>query len=184
MSLPVGLLLLLLPLVSAQSFQWGPCPSPSVQSNFTLQQYLGRWYEIEKLHPFMYQSGKCIEANFVAKSDGGARVRFTQTVNNKVETMEGVVDQDIEEPAKLGISYHYLFPKKYWWVLATDYSTVAAVYYCHDFLQLFHMDFAWITGRTRSLPPDVVQEAKKVFLTNKIDISNMIAADQTGCEDE
>lgn len=34
----VYLLLLLLPLVSAQTYRWGPCPTPKVQPNFNLQQ--------------------------------------------------------------------------------------------------------------------------------------------------
>ncbi|CAG5867004.1 unnamed protein product [Menidia menidia] len=34
----VQLLLLLLPLASAQTFGWGPCPDPQVQDNFSLEQ--------------------------------------------------------------------------------------------------------------------------------------------------
>lgn len=32
------LLVLLLPLVSAQTYHWGPCPNPGVQPGFNLQQ--------------------------------------------------------------------------------------------------------------------------------------------------
>lgn len=32
------LLLLLVPLVSSQTYHWGPCPTPKVQPNFNLQQ--------------------------------------------------------------------------------------------------------------------------------------------------
>ena len=101
------LLLLLLPLVSAQTYHWGPCPTPKVQPNFNLQQvthtythtqpmyymhyamkhtglitplcrqYLGRWYEIEKL-PASFERGKCIEANYGIRSDGTIRVLNSQ----------------------------------------------------------------------------------------------------------
>lgn len=34
---PIYLLVLLLPLISAQTYRWGPCPSPQVQPSFNLQ---------------------------------------------------------------------------------------------------------------------------------------------------
>ena len=99
----VYLLLLLLPLVSAQTYHWGPCPTPKVQPNFDLQrvnttspphththictvyilmgalceQYLGRWYEIEKL-PASFERGKCIEANYAVRKDGTIEVLNVQ----------------------------------------------------------------------------------------------------------
>ncbi|MEQ2296762.1 hypothetical protein AMECASPLE_027877, partial [Ameca splendens] len=34
-------ILLLLPLISAQSFHYGSCPTPAVQPDFDLQEYMG-----------------------------------------------------------------------------------------------------------------------------------------------
>lgn len=91
-------LLLVLPLVSAQTYHWGPCPTPKVQPGFNLQQveskslgghqvsvlmmasgqqYLGRWYEIAKL-PASFARGKCIEANYSFRKDGTIRVLNSQ----------------------------------------------------------------------------------------------------------
>uniref|UniRef100_A0A667X730 Apolipoprotein D n=1 Tax=Myripristis murdjan TaxID=586833 RepID=A0A667X730_9TELE len=165
---PACLLLLVLPLASAISFNWGPCPSPSVQANFTFQ----RWYKIESL-PTYLATYKCVEANFLVDI-------FVSKIDDAVEVTEGSVHQDIGEPAKLQISYYYCKPSP-WWVLATDYTSVAAIYSCTSFLNYFHLEYVWIAGRTRSLPPEVVQEAKMVFQRNNIDVSKLVPADQTGC---
>uniref|UniRef100_A0A667X6T5 Apolipoprotein D n=1 Tax=Myripristis murdjan TaxID=586833 RepID=A0A667X6T5_9TELE len=176
---PACLLLLVLPLASAINFNWGPCPSPSVQANFTFQRFMGKWYEIESL-PNPLETSQCVEANFLVDVYGKAVVIFTSTVDNRVEKIEGSVHQDIGEPAKLQISHYYCEPSP-WWVLATDYTNVAAIYSCTSILNYFHLESIWIASRTRSLPPEVVQEAKMVFQRNNIDVSKLVPADQTGC---
>ncbi|XP_034428900.1 apolipoprotein Db isoform X2 [Hippoglossus hippoglossus] len=101
------LLLLLLPLVAAQTFHWGPCNTPKVQPSFNLQQYLGRWYEIEKL-PASFERGKCIEANYSLRKDGTIRVLNSQFDQGKRRTGEGTaVVRDLTEAAKLGVSFSY-----------------------------------------------------------------------------
>ncbi|KAM4605959.1 uncharacterized protein ACJ7VT_016228 [Polymixia lowei] len=181
---PVCLVFLVLPVVSAQSFHWGSCPTVSLQSNFSLEQYLGKWYEIEHI-PVMYENGKCRDANFVRKNDGVARVLFSETVDNKVEVTKGSVYQDAEDPAMMEISYYYLvWLKCPWWVLYTDYSTVSVVYSCESIFNLFYMEYSWIISRTRLLTPDVLKKARQVLVREKIDISSMMSSDQTGCVDK
>ncbi|GAA6086077.1 apolipoprotein Db [Tachysurus ichikawai] len=68
------------------------------------------------------------------------------------------------------------------WVLSTDYDSVALLYSCSDVLRLFHVDYAWILSRSRSLPPETVYHAKEVFSLDNIDISRMVPTDQHGCE--
>ncbi|XP_056155688.1 LOW QUALITY PROTEIN: apolipoprotein Db [Lampris incognitus] len=177
------LLLVLLPLVSAQTYHWGPCPDPKVQPNFNLQQYLGKWYEIEKL-PASFERGKCIEANYAFRSDGTIRVLNSQFYKDKFRTVEGTaVVQDPSQPAKLGVSFSYFTPYSPYWVMSTDYTSLAVVYSCTDILRLFHVDYAWILGRSRRLPLQTVQYAKRLFAKEGIDIFRMKATDQTGCKD-
>ncbi|XP_029384865.1 apolipoprotein Db [Echeneis naucrates] len=180
---PVYLLLLLLPLVSAQTYRWGPCPTPNVQPNFNVQQYLGRWYEIEKL-PASFEKGKCIEANYAMRSDGTIRVLNSQFYKDKVMEVEGTaVVQDPREPAKLGVSFSYFTPYSPYWVLTTNYTSLSVVYSCTDVLRLFHIEFAWILGRSRFLPPETVRYAKNLLTSEGIDLVRMTATDQTGCKD-
>ncbi|KAJ4925433.1 hypothetical protein JOQ06_018164 [Pogonophryne albipinna] len=158
----VYLLLLLLPLVSAQTYHWGPCPDPKVQPNFNLQQYLGKWYEIEKL-PASFERGKCIEANYAVRKD-------TDSIKTR-------------EPAKLGVGFSYFAPYGSYWVVTTDYTSMTVVYSCTDILRLFHFDYAWILGRSRFLPAQTVRNAKDLLIQEGIDLSKMKATDQTGCKD-
>ncbi|CAJ1082676.1 hypothetical protein LDENG_00286010 [Xyrichtys novacula] len=147
----VYLLLLLLPLVSAQTFRWGPCPNPKVQPSFNIQQYLGRWYEIAKL-PANFERGKCIEANYAVREDGTIRVYNTQLYKGKKRAAEGTaVIPDMREPAQLGVSFSYFTPYSPYWILTTDYTGLSVVYSCTDIFRIFHIEFAWILGRSRFL---------------------------------
>lgn len=181
--LPVFSLLLLLPVVSAQTYGWGPCPTPRVQPNFSLQEYLGTWYEIERL-PASFERGKCIQANYSVRSDGTIRVLNSQTVKDKVGSIEGTaVVQDPKEPAKLGVSFSYFTPYSPYWVLSTDYVSGAVVYSCTDILRVFHVEYAWILGRSRFLPVATVDHGRELLLQEHVDITNLKATDQTGCTD-
>ncbi|KAG7231240.1 hypothetical protein INR49_012071 [Caranx melampygus] len=145
------LLLLLLPLVAAQTYHWGPCPTPKVQPNFNLEQYLGRWYEIEKL-PASFERGKCIEANYSIRKDGTIRVLNSQ-----------------------------FYP---YWVLTTDYSSLSVVYSCTDILRIFHIEYAWILGRSRFLPPETVRYAKNLLTSEGIDLFRMTVTLDGGLVDQ
>ncbi|KAM8730906.1 apolipoprotein Db [Acanthopagrus schlegelii] len=182
-SVSLLLLLPLLPLVSAQTYRWGPCPTPQVQPNFNLQQYLGRWYEIAKL-PASFERGKCIEANYAVRKDGSIQVLNSQFYKDKVRTAEGTaVIHDPREAAKLGVSFSYFTPYGPYWVLTTDYTSLSVVYSCTDILRLFHIEFAWILGRSRFLPPETVSYAKELLMNEGIDLFRMKNTDQTGCKD-
>ncbi|TDG97489.1 hypothetical protein EPR50_G00226590 [Perca flavescens] len=180
----VYLLLLLLPLVSAQTYHWGPCPTPKVQPNFNLQQYLGRWYEIAKL-PASFERGKCIEANYNVRKDGTIQVLNSQFYKDKVRVAEGTaVIPDLREPAQLGVSFSYFTPYAPYWILSTDYTSTSVVYSCTNILYVFHIDYAWILGRSRFLPPETVSYAKELLMNEGIDLFRMKATDQSGCKDD
>ncbi|KAK7881563.1 hypothetical protein WMY93_029972 [Mugilogobius chulae] len=155
---------LLVPLVSAQTYHWGPCPSPKVQPGFSLQKYLGRWYEIEKL-PASFAKGKCIESNFEVRKDGTIQVINQQFYKDKLRKVEGtMIIPDPREASKLGLSFSYFTPYSPYWVLSTDYTTVAVVYSCTDVLRLFHVEYAWILGRSRFLPGEAIRYAQGLLL--------------------
>ncbi|CAL9698255.1 unnamed protein product [Knipowitschia caucasica] len=179
----LSLLLSLLPLLSAQTYHWGPCPSPKVQPGFSLQKYLGRWYEIEKL-PASFAKGKCIEANFDVRKDGSIQVINQQYYKDKVRKVEGtMIMPDPREASKLGVSFSYFTPYSPYWVLSTDYVTVSVVYSCTDVLRLFHVEYAWVLGRSRFLPAEAVRYAQGLLLEEGVDLYKMRATDQEGCQD-
>lgn len=69
-----------------------------------------------------------------------------------------------------------------YWVLSTDYNSIALVYSCTDVLRLFHVDYAWILARSRILPAEAIYHAKEIFSRDNIDVSKMTATDQQGCD--
>ena len=75
-----------------------------------------------------------------------------------------------------------VLPYTPYWILSTDYVNTALVYSCTDVLRLFHVDFAWILGRTRTLPDSTIEKAKDIFAGNNIDVSRMIPSRQEGCD--
>ncbi|XP_067110098.1 apolipoprotein Da, duplicate 1 [Osmerus mordax] len=173
---------LLLPLISAQVPHWGPCPEPAVQASFSIKKFMGRWFEIAKL-PAQFEKGRCIETNFTMKLDQTIRVVSSEILKGEVRTIEGTgVTEDPKNPAKLGISYSYVLPYSPYWILSTDYDNSALIYSCTDVLRLFHVDFAWILSRTRTLPAATIEKSKATFTNNNIDVSRMIASRQQGCD--
>ncbi|KAM9332651.1 apolipoprotein Db [Pholidichthys leucotaenia] len=174
-----SVLLLLLPLISAQTYHWGPCRNPKVQPNFDLHRYLGRWYEIEKL-PAFFERGKCIQANYALRRDGTIQVLNSQVRKDKREYKEGTaIIPDSRDPAKLGVSFSYFTPYSPYWVLTTDYDNISIVYSCTDILHIFHVDYAWILARTPYLGAEMMNFAVKLLMDEKIDITRMTPIDQS-----
>lgn len=78
--------------------------------------------------------------------------------------------------------YSLVLPYSPYWILSTDYVNTALVYSCTDILRLFHVDFAWILSRTRTLPEATIMKAKETFASNNIDVSRMIDTKQQDCD--
>ncbi|KAJ8357061.1 hypothetical protein SKAU_G00198550 [Synaphobranchus kaupii] len=98
---------LLLSLSNAQVPHWGTCPEPPLQPDFILKKFLGTWYEVAKL-PAQYENGRCIETNLSMNADGTIKVFSSEIRKGQLNTLEGTgVVEDINQPAKLGISYSY-----------------------------------------------------------------------------
>ncbi|XP_024136292.1 apolipoprotein D isoform X2 [Oryzias melastigma] len=177
------LLLLLPPLSSPQSFHWGSCHSPQVQEDFRLDQYLGRWYLIQKM-PAFFAPGKCISANYSLSEEGGLQVLTSQSYWDRKWVVEGeAVILDRNQPAKLSLNFFYIAPLSPTWVLSTDYDSYSVVYSCTDVLGVFHLDYGWILSRSASLPPDVLHRGEELLRHLGVDASKMQEVEQD-CEEE
>ncbi|XP_041824745.1 apolipoprotein D-like [Melanotaenia boesemani] len=178
MNSAVYFLLLMLPLISAQITRWGPCPTPRLQPNFNLERYLGKWYEIEKI-PTFFAQGKCDEVNYSLRNNDTIKVVNSQMFQGNYRYIEGTaVIQNTRQPAKLGISFSNFTPYSTYWIVSTDYTSVAIVYSCTDILHLFNYQYVWIYGRSRSLPAMKINNAKKMLRKEGINVSKMKRTDQ------
>ncbi|KAJ3611534.1 hypothetical protein NHX12_021549 [Muraenolepis orangiensis] len=184
---PCYVFLLALPLAAAQSMGWGHCPTPAVQANFSMEQFLGKWYEIQR-QPSMHDMGRCSEANIVwhDDSDSTMQVTMAQIVDDEVKTMQGLLYEGTEEPAKMEFSYqtnsetlNTILPRCQWWVLQTDYSSMSVAYSCKEYMGMFHTEYTWIISRRRSLPSWQLSQAREVL--RKAGTNAGIMSDQTDC---
>uniref|UniRef100_A0A3Q3W0H5 Apolipoprotein D n=1 Tax=Mola mola TaxID=94237 RepID=A0A3Q3W0H5_MOLML len=161
----------------SQSFHLGSCPRPSVQEDFN---YMGTWYEIEKL-PAVFERGKCIQAAYSLLANGTVHVHNAELLpNGKINSIEGVAEvKDSSQPAILEVSV----PDSPYWVLSTDYQSYSLVYSCFDYFSLFHFDFAWILARTRALSEDVLGRLHEKLAAAGVNVNHLtVSSNQTGCD--
>ena len=67
------------------------------------------------------------------------------------------------------------------WMLETDYTNMAVLYTCKEFMDMFYFEAAWIISRERTLPSRMVRAALDVLEREGIDSSLMMETDQTDC---
>lgn len=57
---------------------WGFCPTPALQSNFDVNQYLGTWYEQARDKSILFQYGDCSQAKYSLRPDNQINVVNSQ----------------------------------------------------------------------------------------------------------
>ncbi|XP_034038314.1 apolipoprotein D-like [Thalassophryne amazonica] len=173
---------LLLPLVSAQTVGKGPCPSPPVKQNFNVLQFLGQWYEIEKI-PVTFEVETCVTIIYVLRKDGMLQVWKTSEIHDRwLQILDGTASfPDLREHAKLALRFSHQPTESNHWVLTTDYSNLSIMYSCTSFLDFWHLEYTWILSCFRTLPSETLDYAKDLLRETEIDTSTMKATDQTNC---
>ncbi len=70
-------------------YKFGRCPDVQLQQDFTLENYVGLWYEYARLEN-QFQSGECTQARYTLRDDGMITV-FNSEYNKKgIKTGEAV----------------------------------------------------------------------------------------------
>ena len=147
-------------------------------TNFNSNQYLGTWYEIARL-PNRFEN-KCIvpiTANYSINPDNQSQlivVNQCNTKDNNPDIATGVayfIDSDNIGKLKVTFLPKWLrwLPFGYgdYWVLYTDYDTVAVVGSPdHEYL--------WILSRANNLKHDVLESALLVAKNQGFDIDKLI----------
>ncbi|XP_071542891.1 apolipoprotein D-like [Panulirus ornatus] len=171
----------LLPLEMTTSPDLGLCPTLPVTKNFSLPQYMGRWYEIERF-PNPFQDGNCAVADYQLLPNGTVFITNTQLVEGQVDVVNGTATlwnntsegrlevefpftEDIPKPVGGGTNYE---------VVATDYESYAVIYTCSYFGPGFKFEFSWIVARQPTLPPQFLVELKERLSAMKLDVSQYV----------
>lgn len=172
-----------------------PCPDPiQVKQNFTLNKYLGLWYEIERMYnPFTF--GDCVTAHYSLKEDGNVRVINSNGKNLTTDdTIVGTAvpygtegrltvsfpptECGYQGPPPTGPNYN---------ILMTDYDNFAVVYTCDSFqipgapVQT-KLEFGWILSRTAIMPEASLLKIKKDLQFLNYDTERFNPTNQDGCQ--
>ncbi|KAK2895858.1 apolipoprotein Da, duplicate 2 [Channa argus] len=174
----ISSILLLVLAANSQVIQPGRCPVPAVQKKFDASQYLGTWYEIQKL-PNNFQLGECSTATYSLKSPGVVDVLNRELLaNGTMSFIRGTaVAKDPAEPAKLLVSFFETSPPSPYWVLSTDYTNYSLVYSCTD-LGSLRMEFAWILSRQPILPEETIEDLQSTLSSIGVLLDKLVSTNQ------
>ncbi|XP_072330116.1 apolipoprotein D-like isoform X1 [Scyliorhinus torazame] len=180
----------------AQAVEFGRCQHVELQKNFTIDEYLGTWYEIERLYNISGER-KCISETIsrtansfddrlefltrMIKEDGeivalegelllpskGDKAKLQYKIQMPGATMDGGLDQ----PRTL----HY-------WVLETDYTSYSLVFSCVSFLGLAHTPYAWLLSRDRQLSENTTNHLYNLLTKYQMHLKDIVKVDQTDCK--
>ena len=141
--------------------------SPQLQANFTIEKYVGKWYEIYRTENIPFESGSDITANYSINDDGTIKVLNRQYLPDKKEWHEGIGNawvKDESKPAQLTVKFKWYIPGGDYRVLKTDYKTFSVVYSDTSFIfGLIRQTYAWILARTPQISEQTAQEAFEVL---------------------
>ncbi|XP_069753363.1 apolipoprotein D-like [Narcine bancroftii] len=169
------------------------CSEIQVQANFSLKQFMGKWYEIESL-PSPFVSGKCIVQTFIPKDNGWVDLNTDMILKNG-SLLQSV---GILVPANLNITatlqYRSGLPLQHfptfgelsfvpYQILSTDYTSYSLVYSCfqRSIISQGYAEHASILSRQRNLPENITQHLYETMNIFKIPTEKLIKINQEGC---
>merc|ERR1712243_43962 len=168
---------------SAQVIGTGKCPQPPVQDNFDVSQYLGKWYEIQKL-PAVFQRGECSTANYSLNSPGVVGVVNSELLDDgTTNVIEGSARaKNASEPAKLEVTFFEDSPPGPYWVLSTDYTGHSVVFGCREFGPV-NAQFAWILSREPTVDSATLERLRGVLSSAGVNVKKLLdtAQDEEYC---
>lgn len=152
-------LLVFLAAVAAQwNFLWPPrCPRPALQPDFQPSLYQGYWYEQIRSKFIPYELWDCVLVKYTLNPDGTVGVLNTEfnALTKQVQSIQGLATFNGPQGSVRFFSWTNAGDYR---VVATDYTSWAAVYSCSLFLGLFRTETVWILTRER-YPSDALLNA-------------------------
>lgn len=130
---------------AAAEVGFGPCPDFEAVSDFQVGEYLGLWYEIERIEQEFQLGGECNTAFYTAKDDGSVHVLNSQQYlptapgeENSVYSLEGlaVLADPLAVPliGALNVTFGGEPDATNYHIIGTDYENYSVVFNCVELL--------------------------------------------------
>ncbi|GIY10326.1 apolipoprotein D [Caerostris darwini] len=180
--------------VQSQTLLLGACPSPPMQNNFSAQDFMGRWYEVERTFVMAEVGWRCITVDY--KEESG-RIRV-ETAGQAVvrRSMTAVATFTPNSPARIILRGEGSLPTQSTnYVLQSDYENYAIVWSCRnvdpplpisglDFLRnLSHTENLWILSRKRTMDASTREQIYGFLDTNAITRRSLRPVPQENCQE-
>ncbi|XP_059474892.1 apolipoprotein D-like [Neocloeon triangulifer] len=169
--------------VNAQIVNPGPCPNVTLEQQFDLPAYLGRWYEYKKYFALFQRDGSCVSATYTDNQNGtvGVRNYLVKPDTGEVETIIGYAEVDSDSgEGKLLVSFpsvgQYGSP---YWILGTDYTSYTVVWACGE-VGNDNLQYGWLLTRERFPSNETLDLAQQVITANQLD-EKFIITPQENC---
>ncbi|XP_077300023.1 apolipoprotein D-like [Arctopsyche grandis] len=148
-----------LAVANAQIIMSGTCQNVSLQKDFDVPRYTGKWNELYRYEQIFQVDGDCVTANYTLLSNGTVTVLNQMVVGPTRFQISGsvAVAPDANGEGKLIVSFPTT-DNSYsdYWVLSTDYDNYSLVYSCKDLANNNKRVSSWILSRTPMLSPQTV----------------------------
>ena len=181
-------LVALLTTVSLCYSQFGKCLDVPVQQNFAVGKFQGIWYEYARFEAIQERDGYCIQANYTANPSKPGHVFVTNSLRKgsydgpNATIIGDAYAKDPNEPAKLLVSFPVSPIEANYWIVETDYGSYAMTYSCFNVLGVYHLEYAWILSRTRTLDSTTLSHIYKRFAQVGLDTTKFIQTPQLHCQ--
>lgn len=164
---------------SAQIFGAGSCPKVNSTASFTIDRFLGKWFEISAF-PYFYSVGSsCVTWSFDHLENGTLSL---MTFQHRLGLDEySSAKCELVRPGVFLVSYPYsVIPRadSDYYVIGTDYENYAVLFSCSNTF-FFKAQNAWILSRKSVLEESLLEEAKSYLKAEGISTSFLVSTTQT-----
>lgn len=171
------------------TYKTGECPSVEPMAGFSMQQFLGIWYVIQKTGTasscVIYNITKSEEPNEYDIEQVSQRAPLSITPIKHEFSYTGkltVTDKDV--PARMTVRFPLSVAGTAKFVIfMSDYSTFAGVYSCQK-IPFGHRQSATILSRTRDLDKIYVDKIRNRLASFSVDPFDLSIINQSGCPKE
>ncbi|XP_059055022.1 apolipoprotein D-like [Achroia grisella] len=177
--------LALLGSAAAQIPSLGWCPDFQPMANFSMNRFLGTWYEAERYFTVSELASRCVTTNYVSTPEG--RILVANEIINYLTGVKRVMEGSLqmigrEGEGRIMVKYSSLpLPYDYEYsILDTDYDSFAVMWSCSG-LGPVHTQSAWLLTRDRLAAANIMQRAYAVLDKYKISRAFFVKTSQADC---